>query len=236
MSKADDLIREELGKGGPLLSKTANSYGPTSKSYVHPKLQAVLRNPTHDTWNDAHGVIVSPHGGMMGTTLWQAVMAVDPSFPRTGPVSDRSGKQIEGWKRIPDRVTIARALKHAATIKPRVRESAEPHVHYRNECRGCGNVIQCRCSSKNKVRETLESCFHCGGIDEGSDDVTKAEFNLPKRMHGQECEGDDCGAAPTWRCHGHHFCEADMKRHWSAMHKGPGPWSVHFKGKLNTRG
>ena len=121
MSIADDLIQEQLRKKpGPLLGKTANMWGPTSDNPdVQGRLRAVLDNPTHDTWNNSHGIVVSPHRGLGGTTLWQAVRHVDPTFPHTGPVSDSKGNRVSGWSRIPDKMTIARALKHAATIKPR---------------------------------------------------------------------------------------------------------------------
>jgi len=116
----DDILAEALKKSSPLLGKTTNMFGPTSQSPdVHQRLRAVLSNPTHDTWDNAHGIVVSQHGGLGGTTLWQAVLAVDPSFPNVGPRSDASGRRLKGWDRIPDQMTLARAIKHATSLKPR---------------------------------------------------------------------------------------------------------------------
>lgn len=62
------------------------------------RLNAVIANPTEETWDDAYSLIV--HGGSL-TTLWEAVLRVDHSFPKTGPSEDLAGNRVEGWKRIP---------------------------------------------------------------------------------------------------------------------------------------
>ena len=76
---------------------------------IRKRLQAVIDNPTERTWDNAHSIIVR-WGNSRVNTLWQAVIAVDPSFPRTGPRTDQRGRKIEGWSRIPDRNTILKAL------------------------------------------------------------------------------------------------------------------------------
>jgi hypothetical protein len=44
------------------------------------------------------------------TTVWQAVIAVEPTFPRSG----KSGRTArERWAKYPDAMTVARAIKHA---------------------------------------------------------------------------------------------------------------------------
>lgn len=77
---------------------------------IRERLQAVVDNPTEKTWDNAHSIIVGAYGW---TTLWQAVIAVDPSFPRSGPRVDQKGRVLEGWVRIPDRRTLLSAIKYA---------------------------------------------------------------------------------------------------------------------------
>lgn len=72
------------------------------------RLEAVLENPTEETWEEAHSLIVG--GGF--TTLWQAWVKVDPTAPRSGPRwCAETGKQISGWPKIPDQLTLYRALR-----------------------------------------------------------------------------------------------------------------------------
>ena len=74
------------------------------------RLENVVNNPTDNTWDNAYSLILS---GQSFMTLWQAVIAVDQSFPRLGPSEDDAGKRLEGWQRIPDQLTLYRAIKHA---------------------------------------------------------------------------------------------------------------------------
>jgi len=74
------------------------------------RLQAVIDEPNLDTWEDAHSLIIGADGWI---TLWQAVIAVDPTFPRTGPTTTLKGKKLTDWERVPDRSTIRQALAYA---------------------------------------------------------------------------------------------------------------------------
>lgn len=67
-------------------------------------LSRVIDDPTQQTWSDAHTIICGADGSM---TLWQAVLAADPTFPR----SWRCGYP---WERIPDSLTLVRALRLCA--------------------------------------------------------------------------------------------------------------------------
>jgi len=75
------------------------------------RLLAVVENPTRDNWEDAHRIILRGDGPML--TLWQAVIAVDPTFPRRGTLTDQHGKVIEDWHTIPDRETLRQAIAYA---------------------------------------------------------------------------------------------------------------------------
>jgi hypothetical protein len=74
-------------------------------------LQAVLDCPCEHHWDEAAHCIVNPSG----QTLWQAVIAVDPSFPATGPRTRRNPStgrsvRISGWSQTPDEPTLLAAL------------------------------------------------------------------------------------------------------------------------------
>lgn len=72
---------------------------------IRRRLQAVVNNPTQETWSNAHSIIINPHGRV--STLWQAVMAVDPTFPNAGP------RRGELWERIPSQDLLVRAIRYA---------------------------------------------------------------------------------------------------------------------------
>ena len=90
-----------------------NIYGPLS-AQIRRRLRDVLRDPRR-YWDRDHGIMV--RGGAHDPrwlTLWQAIMAVDPTFPKIGKLTDQAGRVIEDWPRYPDQVLIARALRYAA--------------------------------------------------------------------------------------------------------------------------
>jgi len=74
-------------------------------------LTSYLGEPTEAGWDAIHGVVVSARPLR---TVWQAVLRIDPTFPRVGPAS-AGGKRLEGWTRIPDAITVARALRAVAS-------------------------------------------------------------------------------------------------------------------------
>lgn len=91
------------------LDLARNMLGPL-KPRERTRVRAVLYQPTEETWDDAHGIIVGGDGWM---TLWQAVIAVDPTFPRVGPSTDVRGRVVERWKRVPSQELLLAALRYA---------------------------------------------------------------------------------------------------------------------------
>jgi hypothetical protein len=91
------------------LNLASNMFGSLSGT-VRARLVALLNSPNTETWDDAYTIILDQPSW---TTLWQAVIAVDPSFPRTGPVENDKGNRISGWARIPDRETVIQAINYA---------------------------------------------------------------------------------------------------------------------------
>jgi hypothetical protein len=93
------------------LDLARNMFGKLAPVY-RTRLRAVLYHSTEDTWNDAYSIILNPHVGM-GLTLWQAVLAVDPSFPKVGPSTDSRGRVVKRWSRIPSQALLLAALQYA---------------------------------------------------------------------------------------------------------------------------
>lgn len=85
-----------------------NLFGRLSPA-IQERLQRVVDNPTRDNWEDAYCIILNADF----TTLWQAVLVVDPTFPHVGTKTDRQGNLLKDWERIPDQETLVEALKWA---------------------------------------------------------------------------------------------------------------------------
>ena len=62
-----------------LLDWFSNMFG-ALKPDIRKRLMRVINNPTEKTWDNAYSIILNGEGKM--TTLWQAVIKVDPWFPK----------------------------------------------------------------------------------------------------------------------------------------------------------
>lgn len=98
----------------PKYTGCRNLYGPL-RPEITERLDAYFKNPDEEHWNDVSSIIIGSDGWM---TFWQAVSAVDPTFPMVGPRYHADGTRGP-WPRIPDAFTARRALKHAQTLTPR---------------------------------------------------------------------------------------------------------------------
>lgn len=82
---------------------------------LKPLLKEALYNfydfPSNETWNDIYGMVIGK--GKVPTTMWQAVLAVDPTFPSSIPVDAWEGDDSVRWARIPDRELFVKALNFA---------------------------------------------------------------------------------------------------------------------------
>lgn len=66
------------------------------------------------TWSDVSSIILRSNPML---TMWQAVIKVDPTFPRSGPL-EQKGKVIRDWERIPDLKLFRTALMYATFLSP----------------------------------------------------------------------------------------------------------------------
>jgi hypothetical protein len=95
------------------LNAAGNFHGPLSGS-IRLRLRALLDNPTPETWDDAKGIVLCAAEGLgLGLSLWQAVIAVDPAFPRVGRHTDVEGNVVREWERIPTTELLEQAIAYA---------------------------------------------------------------------------------------------------------------------------
>lgn len=85
---------------------------PTLNSDMKRLLKAYLRSPSQKGWDRIHGIIL-PH---TGKTVWQTLLRLDPTFPRSGPSDLREGR----WERIPSVNEIKAVLQEtlASNVSP----------------------------------------------------------------------------------------------------------------------
>jgi len=88
------------------LDLAKNAFGEPLTDFYKGAIRQYLDNPTLDNWDIIHGIIIDKHF----TTLWQAVIAVDTKFPRTGRGTDVKGTIVKEWSRIPSPDIVRRAL------------------------------------------------------------------------------------------------------------------------------
>lgn len=103
----------------PDLNRASNLFGALSGE-VRARLVAAVTIPCEETWDDAYSIILD-HESF--TTLWRAVLAVNPEFataqaPVTRWVDDSSplgghSEPVWGWSRTPDAETIRQAIAYA---------------------------------------------------------------------------------------------------------------------------
>ncbi len=76
------------------------------------KIVRLHDEPTAETWDEANGIILAFGEGVM-LTLWQAVLAVDSTFTRTGRATDLEGNVLREWARVPEPAIVRQALAYA---------------------------------------------------------------------------------------------------------------------------
>ena len=87
---------------------------PNKRNALSNALRGELFDALEAADRDPEVRVIILRGAGKWLTLWQAILAVDPTFPNTGKVTDQAGRVVEDWRRFPDSVLIARAIRHAA--------------------------------------------------------------------------------------------------------------------------
>jgi hypothetical protein len=103
----------------PDLNKANNLFGALDGE-LRARLVAAITVPCEETWDDAYSIILDRESH---TTLWLAVLAVDPEFataqaPVTRWVADTSelgghSEPVSGWSRTPGAEAIRQAIAYA---------------------------------------------------------------------------------------------------------------------------
>lgn len=93
--------------GKSVLDDCTNMLGELSPS-IKKRVKRFVNNPTPANWDDISGVIID---GQFLTTIWQAVIKIDPTFPRHGRTTDAQGNVIREWERIPTPLQVLQAIK-----------------------------------------------------------------------------------------------------------------------------
>ena len=78
---------------------------------IQKRVKKFIVNPSVENWDDIFSIIISNKGRV--NTIWQAIVAEDPSFPRSGRVYDAADNVIKEWARIPDVFLLVRAIENA---------------------------------------------------------------------------------------------------------------------------
>lgn len=92
------------------LQNCENMFGKISPR-IEKRIKNYINKPSFDNWEDIKGLIINPEGKM--TTIWNAIIEVDSSFPSKGRTEDMEGNIIEEWERIPTELQILQAIKKA---------------------------------------------------------------------------------------------------------------------------
>ena len=94
------------------LENCENIFGKISPQ-IEKRIKRYIKNPTFDNWDDIQCIIINSSKQI--TTIWQAIINIDSTFPRHGRREDELGNIINEWERIPDPLQVLQAIKEATT-------------------------------------------------------------------------------------------------------------------------
>ncbi|QST02193.1 hypothetical protein IMZ31_22330 (plasmid) [Pontibacillus sp. ALD_SL1] len=89
----------------PSLLEIENMFGEFNPNSAK-RLQAYLDDPSVERWDDIHSILIDGR-----KTVWNAMLELDSTFPRTGRARDITGRIAEEWERIPEPLEVLRAIK-----------------------------------------------------------------------------------------------------------------------------
>ena len=79
-------------------------------SQIQRKIKNYLKNPCFETWDNIHCIVINSKDMK---TIWNAVIDIDPCFPRKGRKKDEEGNTITEWERIPEPFILLQAIRKA---------------------------------------------------------------------------------------------------------------------------
>lgn len=87
------------------LEFTTNMLGKMKDEYKQ-EIMDYIKHPTYDGWEEIAHYLVTPN-----KSLWQAVIAIDPTFPQRGRKTDIQGKILKDWDKIPTAEQVKDAIR-----------------------------------------------------------------------------------------------------------------------------
>jgi hypothetical protein len=95
-----------------ILAKASNYRGPL-RDKTKDQITAYARNPnpTKQDWEDIAHVVIRA-GSLRAATVWQAVVALDPTFQKSIPSGAGNDAELR-WQKVPSGFTVALAIKTA---------------------------------------------------------------------------------------------------------------------------
>lgn len=94
-----------------ILDNATNFAGRPISAQHRAAIGRFLLEPTERNWDAIYSIIIAP--SMRRGTIWQAVLAIDPTFPTIMPGPN--------WLRVPDAMLVARAIREATLAKETAR-------------------------------------------------------------------------------------------------------------------
>ena len=91
------------------LSYARNALGGELSDQCRRRILAYCDHPTLQGWDDIYSIILND----TFTTVWKAVLAVDPTFPAHGRTTDLRGLIVRDWERFPPPEVIWQAIAYA---------------------------------------------------------------------------------------------------------------------------
>jgi hypothetical protein len=84
------------------------------KPYMKEAIYAFLECPNNDSWNEIYGMVINK--GKI-STVWQAVLAVDSTFPDKLTKVAFEDEDVVMWPQIPSRELVLDALRNLMVIR-----------------------------------------------------------------------------------------------------------------------
>lgn len=89
-----------------ILDECENMFGSLqTRPDIKNRIYNYLENPSFENWDDIHCIIIKNF-----KTVWNAMIAYDPTFPKQGRATDSKGRVIREWQRIPSPFEVMKAI------------------------------------------------------------------------------------------------------------------------------